>query len=153
MKLSTDTSRLRHLLLVALGQEHIGRLIKEARESADLTQQELADRIGIKQGQTISNYERGVTEVSTKRLRRIATETGKPITFFVQEPAAEPDEEDGSAAVLAELHSRLEGIAATVARVAEGQAEILSALADLQADAQAAPAQPRARPRRKKAAS
>lgn len=90
MRLSTDTSRLRHLLLMALGQEELGQRIKEAREDAGLTQQELADRIGIKQGQTVSNYERGVTEVTTKRLRRIAEATGKPITFFVQDEATEP---------------------------------------------------------------
>ena len=152
MKLSTDTSRLRHLLLVAIGQEEIGRLIREARESADLTQQELADRIGIKQGQTISNYERGITEVSTKRLRRIAAETGKPVTFFVQ-GLAEPSAIEEAAAGLADLHRRLEGIAATVAQVANGQDEILAALADLKADAQAASAQPQARPKRTPAAS
>jgi len=112
MRLSTDTSRLRHLLLVAIGQEEIGRRIKEARESADLTQQELADRIGIKQGQTISNYERGVTEVSSKRLRRIAEATGKPISFFVQDPDGEPTEPEVSdlRAELAEVRGELAAV-------------------------------------------
>lgn len=86
MSLSTNTSHLRNLLLMALGQEEIGRRVKEARDSADLTQQELADRIGIAQGQTISNYERGTTEIPPKRLRRIAEATGKPLAFFVQDP-------------------------------------------------------------------
>jgi transcriptional regulator with XRE-family HTH domain len=98
---------------VALGQEEIGRRVKEARDDADLTQQELADRIGIQQGQTISNYERGITEIPSKRLRRIAEATGKPLVFFVQDPDAptppEPRREqlDRMEADIAEILRRL----------------------------------------------
>jgi transcriptional regulator with XRE-family HTH domain len=84
---STKPRHLRHLLRVSLGLDELGRRIKQAREDAHLTQQELADRIGIKTAQSISRYERGETEVSTKRLRRIAEATGKEMTFFVTLPA------------------------------------------------------------------
>lgn len=83
---STKTSHLRHLLIMAIGQEEIGRRIAQARDAADLTQQELAERIGIETAQTISRYERGETEVKIKRLRRIAEATGKPLSFFIQVP-------------------------------------------------------------------
>lgn len=132
MKLSTDTSRLRHLLLMALGQEELGQRIKEAREGADLTQQELADRIGIRQGQTISNYERGVTEVSTKRLRRIAEATSRPITFFVQEPPVAGPVEDVVAGQLAALEERQE-------HVEELLRELLRRLPDARAEDEAPP--------------
>lgn len=83
---STRPSRLRHLLRVSLGLDELGRRIKQAREEANLTQQDLADRIGIKTAQSISRYERGQTEVTTKRLRQIAEATGKEMSFFVTLP-------------------------------------------------------------------
>lgn len=68
---------------MALGQEELGRRIRQAREDANLTQRELADAIGLQDAQSVSNYERGVTEVSTRRLRRIAEATKKPLPFFL----------------------------------------------------------------------
>lgn len=78
---------------MAMGQEELGRRIRAAREEADLTQPQLADRLGLKHPQSISNYERGITEVPTKRLHRIAEATGKPISYFVADapPALEPE--------------------------------------------------------------
>jgi transcriptional regulator with XRE-family HTH domain len=87
---STKARRLRHLLRVSLGLVELGRRIKQAREDANLTQQELADRIGIKTAQSISRYERGQTEVSTKRLRRIAEATSKDLAFFITLPEEIP---------------------------------------------------------------
>lgn len=94
---------------MAIGQEEIGRRIRQARDEADLTQQQLADRIGIETGQTISRYERGETEVSTKRLRRIAEATGKPLSFFIQLPdePAQPRLEDLLARVIELLEETL----------------------------------------------
>jgi transcriptional regulator with XRE-family HTH domain len=82
---STDARHLRQLLRMALGQEEIGRRIKEAREDLSLSQRELAERIGLADAQSISRYERGETEVPAKRLRRIAEATGKDMSFFVME--------------------------------------------------------------------
>src|SRR2546421_4479351 len=80
---STKARHLRHLLRVAIGQEEIGRRIAEAREEAGLTQAQLAERIGVATAQSISRYERGETEIPSKRLKRIAEETDKPLEFFV----------------------------------------------------------------------
>jgi transcriptional regulator with XRE-family HTH domain len=91
---STKTRQLRQLLQVALGQEEIGQRIKQAREDAGFTQAELADRIGVATAQSISRYERGETEVSAKRLRRIAEATGKHMSFFVLEPGEEVSPEE-----------------------------------------------------------
>lgn len=106
---STKTRRLRHLLLVAIGQEQIGALIKRAREDADLTQAELADAIGLKNGaQSISRYERAETEVPIKRLRRIAEATAKPMSFFIQEPEDTVPEHPWLALLRAELEAEVE---------------------------------------------
>ena len=75
-----------------MGQEELGRLIALAREEANLSQPQLAERIGLKHPQSISNYERGVTEVPARRIRQIAEATGKPISFFLGEPPANPDD-------------------------------------------------------------
>lgn len=75
----------------AEGAASLGARIRFAREQAGLTQVELAQRIGLADAQSVSNYERGRTDVPRQRLRRIAAVTGKPLAFFVaeQEQAAE----------------------------------------------------------------
>lgn len=100
---------------MAIGQEEIGRRIAQARDDADLTQQELAERIGIQTAQSISRYERGETEVSAKRLRRIAEATGKDLDFFIQDP--EKMGRKVSPGELAELRGELEEVRAAVERV------------------------------------
>lgn len=89
---------------MALGRKELGQRIAQAREDADLTQQELAERIGLKTGQSISRYERGETEVRTRRLERIAEETRKPMEFFIGERATARDE-DAWDEVLAHIRS------------------------------------------------
>jgi transcriptional regulator with XRE-family HTH domain len=100
---STKARQLRHLLVVALGQEEIGARIKQARDGLGLTQQEFAERIGLKNGANVSRLERGVDEVTPKRLRRIAEETDRPMSFFV----AEPEQTPNGQASLADLRSEL----------------------------------------------
>lgn len=98
---STKARHLRHLLLVAIGQAEIGRRIKQAREDAGFTQPQLADKIGLRHPQSISRYERGETEVSSKRLRRIAEATNKPLSYFVMAEAGEDgDGGEGEATAL-----------------------------------------------------
>lgn len=53
----------------------IGKKITAAREAADLSQKELADRIGSVQCQ-ISEYERGECNMAVSRLMEIAKELG-----------------------------------------------------------------------------
>jgi transcriptional regulator with XRE-family HTH domain len=84
-KPSTKARPLRHLLLVSLGQGEIGARVKQAREEAGLTQQELAERAGLKNGANISRIETGRTQLTPKRMREIAEATRQPLAFFVQD--------------------------------------------------------------------
>lgn len=71
-----------------MGDPAIGQRIRQARLDARLTQSELALRVGLAHPQSISNYERGVDEADTDRLRQIAEATKKPLAFFLDEPPA-----------------------------------------------------------------
>jgi transcriptional regulator with XRE-family HTH domain len=88
---STKARRLRHLLLVTLGQGEIGARVKQAREEAGLTQQELAERAGLKNGANVSRVETGRTQLTPKRMRKIAEATRKPLEFFVRDLDARQD--------------------------------------------------------------
>lgn len=119
-RVSTTPRRLRHLLLVAMGQEEVGRCIRTAREDAHLTQPELAALIGLKHPQSVSNYERGITDVPPRRLRKIAEETGKPISFFLgeQPPASRPEGDEGKVlAALENMQATLERLVDSVERL------------------------------------
>ena len=139
MLVSTKTRRLRHLLRVQLGHDEIGRRIASAREEAGLTQQELAERIGLRSGQSISRYERGETEVPSKKLRRIAEQTHKPLTFFIDDLEAQAEEQDVAELAVVE---RLERIEAREAQNGELLRELLQLVRGAQepppADAEAA---------------
>lgn len=92
-----------------MGDPVLGQRIREARQAAHLTQPELAARVGLKHSQSISNYERGTAEVKPDRLRRIATATSKPLSFFLDAPATD----DVSDPVLRQLvREELEGFLA-----------------------------------------
>ncbi len=121
METSTKTRHLRHLLRVALGQTEIGQRIAVARDKAGLTQQELADRIGVKTAQSISRYERGETEVPMKKLERIADATRKPLSFFIQVP----EERQAEAYAWDQVMARLDAIEAREGQTLEVVAEIL----------------------------
>ncbi|WP_424244394.1 transcriptional regulator with XRE-family HTH domain [Elusimicrobium posterum] len=64
--------------------EEIGIKIKRAMQEANLTQAELAKKIGIKKQQQISKW---VTDKSTPKaptLKKIAEATGKPLNYFFE---------------------------------------------------------------------
>src|SRR6266566_3944194 len=127
----------RRLLLVELGQQELGERIKLAREDAKLSQRDLADAIGLRDAQSISNYERGITEVPPKRLRRIADTTKKPLEFFVQEPSQdghgatsrEEQRDSKIAAEIAHLAQVVEALAAEQRRQADEIVELRQELA------------------------
>jgi transcriptional regulator with XRE-family HTH domain len=73
-------------------RQELGRRIQEAREEAGLTQAQLAELIGLKYAQSVSNYERGKSEPRRKRLRRIAEVTRKPISHFVDNETMIPED-------------------------------------------------------------
>ena len=65
-----------------VGQQ-LGKQIKLARISAQLTQQQLAERVYISQD-IISRYERGATVPDILRLLAIGRALKKPLEYFVQ---------------------------------------------------------------------
>lgn len=62
--------------------------IKRARKEAGMNQLDLARAVGLAHPQSISNYERGIEEPPLHRLRRIATATNKPISYFTDSQEA-----------------------------------------------------------------
>lgn len=66
----------------------VGAKIRAAREACGLSQQALADAVGAKSHQNVYNYERGDREPSFEVLERIATATGRPLSWFFQEDAS-----------------------------------------------------------------
>ena len=88
---SLSTSRVQNgtLYFVALLREDLGRRIKTARTAAGLSQQELAEKIGLRHAQDVSRYERGKVEVPAHRIDLIAEATGRPRSYFTRDPSEE----------------------------------------------------------------
>lgn len=89
VSLSTKTEHIGTLYFVALLREELGRRIKTARVAAGLTQQQLAEKIGLKHAQDISRYERGKVEVPAHRIDLIAEATERPRSYFTRDPSEE----------------------------------------------------------------
>lgn len=62
---------------------HVGKRIRHRRWMVGMTQQQLADRVGIK-FQQIQKYETGMNRVSASRLWDIADTLGVQISFFFE---------------------------------------------------------------------
>ena len=67
---------------------HVGKRIRHRRWMVGMTQQQLADKVGIK-FQQIQKYETGMNRVSASRLWDIADSLGVAISFFFEGLAAE----------------------------------------------------------------
>ena len=74
---------------------HVGKRIRHRRWMVGMTQQQLADKVGIK-FQQIQKYETGMNRVSSSRLWDIADALGVSISFFFEGLA------DGQAAAQAQ---------------------------------------------------
>lgn len=72
---------------------HVGKRIRHRRWLVGMTQQQLAERVGIK-FQQIQKYETGANRVSASRLWDIADSLDVPVSFFFEgiEPAGESTE-------------------------------------------------------------
>ena len=71
---------------------HVGKRIRHRRWLVGMTQQQLAERVGIK-FQQIQKYETGANRVSASRLWDIADVLEVPVSFFfegIESEAAEP---------------------------------------------------------------
>lgn len=71
---------------------HVGKRIRHRRWLLGMTQQQLAEQVGIK-FQQIQKYETGANRVSASRLWDISARLGVPVSFFFEglapvEPAA-----------------------------------------------------------------
>ena len=62
---------------------HVGKRIRHRRWMLGMTQQQLADRVGIK-FQQIQKYETGMNRVSASRLYEIAGVLDVPVAFFFE---------------------------------------------------------------------
>ena len=62
---------------------HVGKRIRHRRWMVGMTQQQLADRVGIK-FQQIQKYETGMNRVSASRLWDVADVLGVTISFFFE---------------------------------------------------------------------
>ena len=62
---------------------HVGKRIRHRRWMTGITQQQLADRVGIK-FQQIQKYETGMNRVSASRLWDIADALGVAVAFFFE---------------------------------------------------------------------
>ncbi|WP_347310401.1 helix-turn-helix domain-containing protein [Defluviimonas sp. SAOS-178_SWC] len=62
---------------------HVGKRVRHRRWMVGMTQQQLADKVGIK-FQQIQKYETGMNRISASRLWDIADSLGVPISFFFE---------------------------------------------------------------------
>ena len=69
---------------------HVGKRIRHRRWMTGVTQQQLAEQVGIK-FQQIQKYETGMNRVSASRLWDIAEALGVPVAFFFEGLEASPD--------------------------------------------------------------
>jgi transcriptional regulator with XRE-family HTH domain len=68
----------------------VGLKVRQARMDADMSQADLGNKLGVS-FQQIQKYERGTNRVTGARLVEIAKATGKPTTFFLEEPTYKPN--------------------------------------------------------------
>ena len=79
---------------------HVGKRIRQRRWLIGMTQQTLAESVGIK-FQQIQKYETGANRVSASRLWDIAEVVGVPVSFFFEGMEAVDTEAEASGAALA----------------------------------------------------
>lgn len=82
---------------------HVGQRIRQRRWLVGMTQQTLADKVGIK-FQQIQKYETGANRVSASRLWEIANTLAVPIDYFF-EGYASPEEQSATDAKTADVQA------------------------------------------------
>ena len=75
---------------------HVGKRIRHRRWLVGMTQQQLAEQVGIK-FQQIQKYETGANRVSASRLWDISEALDVPVSFFFEGLNATPDATQGEA--------------------------------------------------------
>lgn len=79
---------------------HVGKRIRHRRWLVGMTQQQLAERVGIK-FQQIQKYETGANRVSASRLWDIADALEVPVSFFFEGIESEAEQEAAEASAVA----------------------------------------------------
>jgi transcriptional regulator with XRE-family HTH domain len=112
---------------------HVGKRIRHRRWMVGMTQQQLADKVGIK-FQQIQKYETGMNRVSASRLWDISEALGVPIAFFFEglQTAASPLD-DGAGDILADKEALL--LVRTYYAIPEAQRRRLFELAKVLSEA------------------
>jgi transcriptional regulator with XRE-family HTH domain len=67
--------------------QHVGRRVRTARMLASVSQEKLADAIGVT-FQQVQKYEKGTNRISVSRLQQIASMLNVPISYFYEGDAA-----------------------------------------------------------------
>lgn len=80
---------------------HVGKRIRHRRWMVGMTQQQLANEVGIK-FQQIQKYETGMNRVSASRLWDIAEALNAPVAFFFEGFSEEDGQENAPADLLAD---------------------------------------------------
>jgi transcriptional regulator with XRE-family HTH domain len=63
--------------------KYVGARVREARLAAQLSQEGLADMLGIT-FQQVQKNEKGINRIGASRLHEISAATGKPISWFFE---------------------------------------------------------------------
>ena len=79
---------------------HVGKRIRHRRWLVGMTQQQLAEQVGIK-FQQIQKYETGANRVSASRLWDIADALEVPVSFFFEGIESEAEQEAAQASAVA----------------------------------------------------
>ena len=85
--------------------ELIGRKLQKAREAAEMSQEELAKKLGYTQA-SLSNYELGKRRLYLSDLKRLSQILSKPITYFLEDSDDDQPNNDDLNSILKEQFLR-----------------------------------------------
>ncbi len=111
---------------------HVGRRVRAARLALHISQEKLADAVGVS-FQQIQKYEKGVNRIGTGRLYAIAKLLQLPVTYFFEGIDAKPAKTGGDSrlGVITAALSSEEGVRIAVALAHIRDAEMRRRIAAL----------------------
>jgi transcriptional regulator with XRE-family HTH domain len=107
----------------------IGIAVRHARSNADLSQEELANRIG-KSAEAVSNIERGLALPTIETLLSLASVLGVPLLELIGEPELDEAKSKHRIALECQLDAAAQRLDDRVLEVAILQMEVLAKLGD-----------------------
>ncbi|KCV80969.1 DNA-binding protein [Actibacterium atlanticum] len=88
---------------------HVGKRVRHRRWMVGMTQQQLAEQVGIK-FQQIQKYETGMNRISASRLWDIADALDVPVSFFFEGLSGKVEAEGGAEGLPADILSDKEAL-------------------------------------------